>query len=110
MKYLEDDLSKTSLFLNCRFFFPRFSCQVWTLSPFSGTRALREALGGPVAILDHSQPHEDQQAQHLGIGSIGRLGFWTQRLNPTQPTPPFFFFCCCCCCCCCCCWCCCCCC
>ena len=44
----------------------RFSCIVWT-RPFSGTRALREALGGPVAILDHSQPHEDQQAQHLGL-------------------------------------------
>ncbi len=31
-----------------------------------GTRALREALGGRVAILDHSQPHEDQQEQNLG--------------------------------------------
>lgn len=57
------------LFFLLSFFFSPFFVQSLDSALFKGTRALREALGGPVAILDHSQPHEDQQAQHLGIGS-----------------------------------------
>jgi hypothetical protein len=47
-----------------------FFCQNSSGETSPGHRALREALrndaNGGIAVLDHSQPHEEQRAQQLG--------------------------------------------
>ena len=47
-----------------------FFCQNSSGETSAGHRALREALrndaNGGIAVLDHSQPHEEQRAQQLG--------------------------------------------